>query len=92
MTNLYSRLATRFPDPAKPFAHLPSGEIVSYGDVETRSAAFAHALRSLGVGVGDRVAVQAEKSIGMLMLYLGALRAGAVFLPLNTAYTAGELD
>ena len=92
MTNLYSRLATRFPDPAKPFAHLPSGEIVSYGDVETRSAAFAHSLRSLGVGVGDRVAVQAEKSIGMLMLYLGALRAGAVFLPLNTAYTAGELD
>ena len=92
MTNLYSRLATRFPDPAKPFAHLPSGEIVSYGDVETRSAAFAHSLRSLGVGVGDRVAVQAEKSIDMLMLYLGALRAGAVFLPLNTAYTAGELD
>lgn len=92
MTNLYSRLSACFPDPAKPFAHLQDGSAVTYGDVETRSAAFANALVSLGVKVGDRVAVQAEKSIDMLMLYLGSLRAGAVFLPLNTAYTAGELD
>jgi malonyl-CoA/methylmalonyl-CoA synthetase len=92
MTNLYSRLAACFPNRAKPFAHLQSGEVVTYGDVEARSAAFANALRSLGVGIGDRVAVQAEKSIDMLMLYLGSLRAGAVFLPLNTAYTTGELD
>jgi malonyl-CoA/methylmalonyl-CoA synthetase len=92
MTNLYSRLAAGFPDPATPFAHLTDGGTVTYGDVDRRSAAFAHLLRDAGVGVGDRVAVQAEKSIDMLMLYLGALRAGAVFLPLNTAYTAGELD
>ncbi len=92
MSNLYSRLAAGFPDPAKPFAHLPDGSIVTYGDVARRSAGFAHMLRALGVGVGDRVAVQADKSIDMLMLYLGALRAGAVFLPLNTAYTAGELE
>lgn len=92
MTNLYSRLAAGFPDQAKPFAQLPGGNIVTYGDVETRSARFAHMLRAAGVGIGDRVAVQAEKSIDMLMLYLGALRCGAVFLPLNTAYTAGELD
>lgn len=92
MTNLYSRLAAGFPDPATPFAHLTDGGTVTYGDVDRRSAAFAHLLRGAGVGIGDRVAVQAEKSIDMLMLYLGALRAGAVFLPLNTAYTAGELD
>jgi len=92
MANLYTRLAAGFPDPATPFAQLPDGGIVTYGDVERRSAAFAHLLRDAGVGIGDRVAVQAEKSIDMLMLYLGALRAGAVFLPLNTAYTAGELD
>jgi malonyl-CoA/methylmalonyl-CoA synthetase len=92
MTNLYTRLAAGFPEPSKVFAYLPGGATLSYGDVAARSAAFAHVLRGAGVGVGDRVAVQAEKSIDMLMLYLGALRAGAIFLPLNTAYTAGELD
>ena len=92
MTNLYTRLAERFPEPTRPFAHLTDDNFVTYGDVAARSAAFAHRLRALGVGIGDRVAVQAEKSIDMLMLYLGTVRAGAVFLPLNTAYTAGELD
>jgi len=92
MTNLYSHLSTCFPDGEKVFAHLTDGSIVRYADVETRSARFANVLRGLGVRVGDRVAVQAEKSIDMLMLYLGCLRAGAAFLPLNTAYTAGELD
>ena len=92
MTNLYSRLSACFPDGDKTFAHLSDGAVVRYHDVDTRSARFAHVLRGLGVGIGDRVAVQAEKSIDMLMLYLGCLRAGAVFLPLNTAYTAGELD
>jgi malonyl-CoA/methylmalonyl-CoA synthetase len=92
MSNLYARLAAGFPDPATPFLHLADGATVTYGDLEKRSAAFANVLRTCGVGIGDRVAVQAEKSVDMLMLYLGALRAGAVFLPLNTAYTAGELD
>lgn len=92
MTNLYARLASRFPESNRPFAHLPDGGVVSYGEVEARSAGFAHVLRDHGVGIGDRVAVQAEKSIDMLMLYLGCLRAGAVFLPLNPAYTSSELD
>ncbi|WP_340316067.1 malonate--CoA ligase [Rhizorhabdus argentea] len=92
MTNLYARLASGFPEPDRPFAHLPDGSVVRYGEVEARSAGFAHVLRDHGVGIGDRVAVQAEKSIDMLMLYLGCLRAGAVFLPLNPAYTPGELD
>jgi len=93
MSNLYTRLSARFPaDRAKPFAALPDGTVVTYADVESASAQYAKAMRDLGVEVGDRVAVQAEKSIAMLMLYLGCLRAGAIFLPLNTAYTAGELD
>ena len=92
MTNLYTRLAKGFPAGDRPFAQLPGGGVVSYGEVEARSAGFAHVLRDHGVGIGDRVAVQAEKSIDMLMLYLGCLRAGAVFLPLNPAYTPGELD
>lgn len=93
MSNLYTRLAAQFPaDGDRPFAWLPDGDLLSYVDVEAQSARYANSLRELGVGIGDRVAVQVEKSIEMLMLYLGCLRAGAVFLPLNTAYTAGELD
>lgn len=93
MSNLYTRLAEAFAgDPARPFAWLPDGTVLRYGDVEAASARYATVLRGAGVAVGDRVAVQVEKSIEMLMLYLGCLRAGAVFLPLNTAYTAGELD
>ncbi|CAN5199191.1 malonyl-CoA synthase [soil metagenome] len=93
MTNIYEAMQTRFPaDPQRPFATLPAGHVVTYADVEARSAAFAHVLAQMGVGIGDRVAVQADKSIDMLMLYLGSVRAGAVFLPLNTAYTAHELD
>ncbi len=63
----------------------------SYGDVDRLSAQAASALAALGVKPGDRVAVQVEKSPEALFLYLGALRAGAVFLPLNTAYTASEV-
>lgn len=93
MTNLYTRLSARFATaPDRNFAELPDGTIITYGDLERRSAAYANALTQLGVTVGDRVAVQAEKSIEMLLLYLGCVRAGAIFLPLNTAYTSGELD
>ena len=45
-----------------------------------------------GVKPGDRVAAQTEKSVPGLVLYLAAVRAGAVYLPLNTAYTLNELE
>ena len=91
--NLYACLAERFGEnPEKrPFATLPDGRSFSYADLDAVSAKFANALISLGVQPGDRVAVQVEKSIEALMLYLGTLRAGGVFLPLNTAYTGAEL-
>lgn len=93
MSNLYSRLAADFSaDLDQVFAWLPDGRVLHYTDVESQSARYAHALRDLGVGIGDRVAVQVEKCAEMLMLYLGCLRAGAVFLPLNPAYTLGELE
>lgn len=56
------------------------------------TARLARALAALGVKPGDRVAAQVEKSPEMIMLYLACLRAGAVFLPLNTAYTASEVE
>src|SRR5579859_7957507 len=63
----------------------------AYGDLDRESARLANALAALGVRPGDRVAVQVEKSATNLLLYLAALRAGAVYLPLNTAYTLAEL-
>ena len=56
------------------------------------SGQIASAIDTLGVRPGDRVAVQVEKSAAALMLYLACLRCGAVYLPLNTAYTLAELD
>jgi len=93
MTNLYSALSRGFPaDRTQTFAALDDGKIVTYADLEARSGAFANVLVEMGVKPGDRVAVQADKSIEMLMLYLGCLRAGAALLPLNTSYMADELD
>ena len=74
------------------FARLRDGRDYTYGDVDRVSARFALALGALGVAPGDRVAVQVEKSIEALMLYLGTVRAGAVFLPLNTGYTPAEIS
>ena len=93
MANLYTQLQAGFPhDPGRIFATLRDGTAISYARLEQTSARYATLLVSLGVQPGDRVAVQAPKSIDMLMLYLACLRARAVFLPLNPAYTAGELD
>ncbi len=90
--NLYQQIWSNNAAADAIFAHLPGGRTYTYRDVAEVSARFANALRELGVVPGDRVAVQVEKSIEALMLYLGTVRAGAVFLPLNTAYTAAEID
>jgi malonyl-CoA/methylmalonyl-CoA synthetase len=64
----------------------------TYADMVAHTARFAEALCAQGVEPGDRVAAQVEKSPEALMLYLGAIRAGAIFLPLNAAYTCAELE
>ncbi len=63
----------------------------SYGDIEAVSGRYARLLADLGVVKGDRIAVQVEKSPQAILLYLAAMRVGAVFLPLNTAYTDPEV-
>ena len=67
------------------------GSKLSYVDLWRETARWAQALSELGIAPGERVAVQVEKSLANLLVYLGAVRAGAVFLPLNPAYTAAEL-
>ncbi len=92
MTNhLFEQIRQAMPDLAQSFAETPDGRRTSYRDVLEVSARFANTLVGLGVQPGDRVAVQVEKSVEALMLYLACVRAGAVFLPLNTAYTAAEI-
>jgi malonyl-CoA/methylmalonyl-CoA synthetase len=64
----------------------------TWRDLDRASAMIANLLVSLDLPDGARVAVQTEKSVEALMLYLGVLRAGFVYLPLNTAYQAGEIE
>ncbi len=64
----------------------------TYGDMLDASARLARCLVDMQVRPGDRVAVQVDKSAQALMLYLACIRAGAVFLPLNTAYTLAEVE
>lgn len=90
--HLFDLIRSRMPAPEARFALLDDGREYSYQDVLDVSARFANALVALGVKPGDRVAVQVEKSIEALMLYLGTVRAGAIFLPLNTAYTPAEIE
>ncbi|HEY6453552.1 MAG TPA: malonyl-CoA synthase [Steroidobacteraceae bacterium] len=74
------------------FLRTSDGRVLRYGEARAQSARLAHALVACGVRPGDRVAVQVEKSPEAVLLYLATLRAGAVYLPLNTAYTAAELE
>ncbi len=91
--NLYSLFESRFPKDRNDVAlETESGATYSFADLQAQSARMANALVSFGVAPGDRVAVQAPKSAAALFLYLGCLRAGAIFLPMNTAYTPKEVD
>ena len=89
--HLYDLMRSRAPAADAIFLETPSGRDLSYGDLETGSARMANALLELGVEPGDRVAAQVEKSSEALLLYLGCVRAAAIFLPLNPAYTASEI-
>jgi malonyl-CoA/methylmalonyl-CoA synthetase len=90
--NLYSLFESRFPaDRERPLLLLDGARRLSYGEAEAGSARYAALLASLDLVPGDRVAVQVEKSPEALLLYLGCLRAGMVYLPLNSAYQEAEV-
>jgi malonyl-CoA/methylmalonyl-CoA synthetase len=92
MTNvLFDRLLAPHAGRDAPFLHLPDGGTVSWAAFLERSARIANALTRLGIAPGDRLAMQVPKSPEALALWAGCLRAGIVFLPLNTAYTDEEL-
>ena len=88
---LYDALFAPLAGQARVFLALNDGAEISAGAFHATVARFAHGLRAAGVDVGARVVAQAEKTPQMLALYGAAVAAGAVFLPLNPAYTPEEL-
>jgi malonyl-CoA/methylmalonyl-CoA synthetase len=90
--NLFDLIRSRVPSPDKILLELADGRQLSYSDALAWSGRLANILVLRGVEPGDRVAAQVEKSPEALILYLAVLRAGAVYLPLNTAYTLAELE
>ena len=90
--NLYALIASSLPaDPAAVFLDVEGGAPVLYREIDDRAARIAAALVAHGAVPGDRVVAQVDKSPDAVMLYLACLRAGLVFVPLNTAYTAHEI-
>jgi malonyl-CoA/methylmalonyl-CoA synthetase len=90
--NLFSRLFDGLDDPSRLAIETVDGQRITYGDLIACAGQMANVLMARGVKPGDRVAAQTEKSVPGLVLYLAAVRAGAVYLPLNTAYTLNELE
>ncbi|GKS88875.1 malonyl-CoA synthase [Acidovorax sp. SUPP2539] len=95
--NLYTALRAAFPDDLDAVAveaTAADGTPLHYtwSDLDRASARIANLLASLDLPDGSRIAVQAEKSVEALLLYLATLRAGHAFLPLNTAYQSGEIE
>ncbi len=93
--NLFCALRDAFPADLDAVAvETGDGEPLRYTwrDLDRGTAMLANLLESLALPAGTRVAVQTEKSVEALMLYLAVLRAGLVYLPLNTAYQRGEIE
>lgn len=90
--NIYELFTSRFPaDKRSVFLRSDSG-IYSYEDLHRESARYARFFTELGLTKGDRVAVQVDKTPHCLFAYCGCLRAGLIYLPLNTAYQSSELQ
>ena len=91
--NLYSALRAAFPKTLDDIAiETDHGLCYSWRDLDRASAMVANLFEDLGIPAHSRVAVQVEKSVEALILYLATLRAGHVFLPLNTAYQSAEIE
>ena len=91
--NLFAALRAAFPaDLDRVAVETDTGLHYSWRDLDRATAMMANLLASLDLPKGARVAVQVEKSVEAMMLYLATLRAGYVFLPLNTAYQSAEIE
>ncbi|MFZ9372660.1 MAG: AMP-binding protein, partial [Limnohabitans sp.] len=91
--NLFAALREAFPARLDAIAvETDNGLCYSWRDLERASAMMANLLEKLDIPPSSRIAVQVEKSVEAMILYLATLRAGHVFLPLNTAYQSAEIE
>jgi len=90
--NLYGLFAAAAAEAGETPVFIENGKaVLRYAELDTAVAGWADALRRLGARPGDRILVQAEKSVAGVLLYLASLRSGLVYVPLNTAYTPAEI-
>ena len=90
-SNFYSRCQQNFSN-SNPFLNLPNGRSYNYADLHHQSGRIANYLTQLGIRKGDRVIVQVEKSPQNLFWYFACMRAGFIYIPLNTAYLEHEIE
>jgi malonyl-CoA/methylmalonyl-CoA synthetase len=91
--NLYTLFRSRFPqDLDDCWLETDDAKYYSWRDLERGTAKIANLFASLQLPAGSRIAAQVEKSPEALMLYLATIRAGFVYLPLNSAYRASEME
>ena len=90
--NLYEILMASAKNKDKVFLITEDESKVSYRDIDILSARLASQLSKLGIEKGDRLVAQVPKSVEALALYLGCLRSGIIFVPLNPAFTLNELQ
>ena len=65
---------------------------ISYEELDLRSNDLAHRLRQLGVGVESSVAICVDRSIERIIGLLGILKAGGVYVPLDSDYPTERLS
>ena len=75
-----------------PFLHLEDGTTLTHDAFLRKAAQIGGALVELDLSAGDRLALQVHKSPEALAVYAACVQKGIIFLPLNTGYTASELD
>jgi malonyl-CoA/methylmalonyl-CoA synthetase len=91
--NLFAALRAAFPaELDAPAVETSAGLVYSWRDLDRASAMLANLLRALNLPPDSRIAVQVDKSVEAMLLYLATLRAGYVYLPLNTAYQSAEIE
>lgn len=91
--SIYALLASRFEEKGDaPFTVEENGSTIAYSQIDEATARIGAVFKLFGLNQGDRIIVQADKSVLSIMIYLASLRFGIIFVPLNTAYTARELS
>ena len=89
---LYETLFGKYAGQSTTFICLPDGKKISHDSFIRMAGRYANALSEIGLSVGERVAVQIDKSPESLAVYAACVQSGLVYLPLNTGYTPAEVS